>query len=84
MPPYTPESLPHRDKEIQFIRNLVEALHGQIPEHDLVADQGENRNTNFVCSQLEEKGQSIGKNVSTLIVNCRQIDTQYRYRKHGQ
>lgn len=83
---YTPESLPHRDQEIQSLSyNLVEALHGQIPSNMILyglTGQGKTATTNFVCSQLEEKGQSIGKNVSTLIVNCRQIDTQYRVLAH--
>ena len=47
-----------------------------------VTGAGKTAVTNYVCSQLEEKGKQFNRPVQTVIVNCRQIDTQYRVLSH--
>lgn len=79
---YQPQELPHRTKEVETLSfNLVEALKGHIPSNMTlygVTGAGKTAVTSYVCAQLEEKGRQIGRNVSSIMVNCRQIDTQYR------
>tara|TARA_B100000674_G_scaffold155_1_gene129 strand:- start:585 stop:1826 length:1242 start_codon:yes stop_codon:yes gene_type:complete len=83
---YQPEVLPHRDYERdQLSFNLVEALKGHIPSNMIlygVTGAGKTAVTRFVCDQLQKKGESIGRMVHPVLVNCRQIDTQYRVLSH--
>ena len=83
---HLPKNLPHRDKEIEAIAfNLVEALNGQIPSNMTlygVTGAGKTAVTKFVCNQLEEKGAEKNRSVRSIMVNCRQIDTQYRVLSH--
>ena len=83
---HLPENLPHREKEIEAIAfNLVEALNGQIPSNMTlygVTGAGKTAVTKFVCNQLEEKGAEKNRAVRSIMVNCRQIDTQYRVLSH--
>ena len=81
-----PENLPHRKNEIEILSfNLVEALKGHIPSNMTlygVTGAGKTAVTNYVCNQLEEKGKQLDRPVQSIIVNCRQIDTQYRVLSH--
>ena len=83
---HTPNELPHRNKEIKALSmNLVEALNGNIPSNMTlygVTGAGKTAVASYVCNQLETKGSRIGRNVNTIMVNCRQIDTQYRVLAH--
>ena len=83
---YHPSNLPHRKGEIETLSfNLVEALKGHIPSNMTlygVTGAGKTAVTNYVCSQLEQKGEQLNRPVQTVIVNCRQIDTQYRVLSH--
>ena len=83
---HTPSKLPHRTKEIKALSmNLVEALNGNIPSNMTlygVTGAGKTAVASYVCDQLETKGSRIGRNVNTIMVNCRQIDTQYRVLAH--
>ena len=83
---YNPSKLPHRKNEIDTLSfNLVEALKGHIPSNMTlygVTGAGKTAVTNYVCGQLEEKGKQLNRSVQTVIVNCRQIDTQYRVLSH--
>ncbi|MDG1546604.1 MAG: AAA family ATPase, partial [Candidatus Poseidoniaceae archaeon] len=83
---HTPDELPHRSKEIKALSlNLVEALNGNIPSNMTlygVTGAGKTAVASFVCNQLEIKGSRIGRNVNSILVNCRQIDTQYRVLAH--
>ncbi len=47
-----------------------------------VTGAGKTAVTSFVCNQLVEKGEQIGRSVHAITVNCRQIDTQYRVLTH--
>tara|TARA_B100001778_G_scaffold109207_1_gene89366 strand:- start:1929 stop:3170 length:1242 start_codon:yes stop_codon:yes gene_type:complete len=83
---YQPEKLPHRNTEIEALSfNLVEALKGHIPSNMVlygVTGAGKTAVTKYVCSQLEEKGKMLDRGVFPVVVNCRQIDTQYRVLSH--
>ncbi len=79
---FMPNSLPHRDKEIQtLVHNFVEALRGHPPSNmNLygVPGSGKTAVTRHVCKQLEQRGEDIGRGVKTVEINCRNIDTKYR------
>ena len=83
---YVPSELPHRDSEIESIRfNLVEALKGHIPSNMIlygVTGAGKTAVIRFICDQLVAKGEELGRVVNPLILNCRNIDTQYRVLAH--
>ncbi|MCH1541362.1 MAG: orc1/cdc6 family replication initiation protein [Candidatus Poseidonia sp.] len=79
---HLPNHLPHRTNEVEEISyNLWEALKGHIPSNMTlygVTGAGKTAVTDYVCRHLRLKGENIGRLVNTTIVNCRQIDTQYR------
>ena len=83
---YRPNQLPHRNEEIDTISyNLWEALKGHIPSNMTlygVTGAGKTAVTAYVCHHLKAKGESIGSQVESIMVNCRQIDTQYRVLSH--
>lgn len=83
---YRPNQLPHRDEEIETISyNLWEALKGHIPSNMTlygVTGAGKTAVTSYVCHHLKAKGESMGSQVESIMVNCRQIDTQYRVLSH--
>ena len=79
---YRPATLPHRQEEIEKISyNLWEALTGHIPSNMTlygVTGAGKTAVTDYVCHHLRAKGNTMNRQVESIIVNCRQIDTQYR------
>ena len=79
---YTPDELPHRTKEVQALAsNLRDALEGQTPSNMILyghTGAGKTAVTRVVCQQLELRGEDLRRPVTTTLVNCRQIDTQYR------
>ena len=83
---YRPNQLPHRNEEIDTISyNLWEALKGHIPSNMTlygVTGAGKTAVTAYVCHHLKAKGESMGSQVESIMVNCRQIDTQYRVLSH--
>jgi cell division control protein 6 len=83
---FRPNLLPHRTEEIEKISyNLWEALKGHIPSNMTlygVTGAGKTAVTGYVCHHLKAKGETIGRQVNPVIVNCRQIDTQYRVLSH--
>mgnify|MGYP002700301049 FL=1 len=83
---FRPNPLPHRTEEIDTISyNLWEALKGHIPSNMTlygVTGAGKTAVTAYVCHHLKAKGESMGSQVESIMVNCRQIDTQYRVLSH--
>jgi len=83
---YRPNQLPHRNEEIDTISyNLWEALKGHNPSNMTlygVTGAGKTAVTAYVCHHLKVKGESMGSQVESIMVNCRQIDTQYRVLSH--
>lgn len=83
---FRPHHLPHRQEEIEKISyNLWEALKGHIPSNMTlygVTGAGKTAVTDYVCHHLKAKGETMGRKVEAIMVNCRQIDTQYRVLSH--
>ena len=83
---FRPNQHPHRNEEIDTISyNLWEALKGHIPSNMTlygVTGAGKSAVTAYVCHHLKAKGESMGSQVESIMVNCRQIDTQYRVLSH--
>ncbi|KUK04407.1 MAG: archaeal cell division control protein 6 [Methanosarcinales archaeon] len=79
---HTPESLPHREKEVNHLANvLVAALRGQTPSNVLIYGKtgtGKTAVAKFVGKELELMGEKMGAPLSVLYVNCKVVDTQYR------
>ncbi|MDP6199689.1 MAG: orc1/cdc6 family replication initiation protein, partial [Candidatus Poseidonia sp.] len=83
---HRPAQLPHRADEIEKISyNLWEALKGHIPSNMTlygVTGAGKTAVTDYVCHHLKAKGKAMNRKVEAIMVNCRQIDTQYRVLSH--
>jgi len=83
---HRPNHLPHRHTEVEKMSyNLWEALKGHIPSNMTVygvTGAGKTAVTDYICHHLKVKGEAIGRQVESIMVNCRQIDTQYRVLTH--
>lgn len=81
-PTYMPELLPHREKEIDDLANiLVPALRGESPSNVFIYGKtgtGKTAVVKFVGKELLKKGEETGKKVNFIYMNCEIVDTQYR------
>ena len=81
-PTYMPETLPHRDKEINNLASvLVPALRDETPSNVFIYGKtgtGKTAVTKFVGQELLNKGKETGKKVNFIYINCEVVDTQYR------
>jgi len=81
-PTYTPEILPHREKEIDELASvLVPALRGETPSNIFIYGKtgtGKTAVAKFVGKELLEKGKETGVHVNFIYINCEVVDTQYR------
>ena len=81
-PTYMPEILPHREKEITDLANvLVPALKGETPSNIFIYGKtgtGKTAVVKFVGKELLKKGEQTGKKVNFIYMNCEIVDTQYR------
>ena len=81
-PTYTPEILPHREKEINDLASvLVPALRGETPSNVFIYGKtgtGKTAVAKFVGKELLKKGGETGKHVHFIYINCEVVDTQYR------
>jgi len=79
---YTPEILPHREKEINSLASVfVPALRGETPSNVFIYGKtgtGKTAVTKFVGRELLKKGEKTGKKVNFIYINCEVVDTQYR------
>lgn len=79
---YTPDSLVHRDDQINSLASiLVSALRGDTPSNILIYGKtgtGKTAVTRHVGIELERKGESLGTSCKVVYLNCEVIDTQYR------
>ncbi|WP_321429808.1 ORC1-type DNA replication protein [uncultured Methanolobus sp.] len=79
---YTPDSLVHRDDQINSLASiLVSALRGDTPSNILIYGKtgtGKTAVTRHVGIELERKGESLGISCKVVYLNCEVIDTQYR------
>lgn len=81
-PTYTPEILPHREREINDMASiLVPALRGETPSNVFIYGKtgtGKTAVAKFVGKELLKKGKETGKYVNFIYINCEVVDTQYR------
>jgi len=81
-PNYTPDNLPHRDKQIQSLASmLVPAIRGDTPSNILIYGKtgtGKTAVVKFVGQELQNTSESREKACLVLYVNCEIVDTQYR------
>ena len=81
-PTYTPEILPHREKEINNLASvLVPALRDETPSNVFIYGKtgtGKTAVTKFVGKELLKKGGETSKKVNFIYINCEVVDTQYR------
>jgi len=81
-PTYTPEILPHREKEINNLASvLVPALRDETPSNVFIYGKtgtGKTAVTKFVGKELLKKGEKTSKKVNFIYINCEVVDTQYR------
>ncbi len=79
---YTPNELPHRDKEIRQLANiLAPALKGETPSNVLIygkSGTGKTIVSRFICRELINTSKKIGVPVNATYVNCEITDTKYR------
>ena len=81
-PTYMPETLLHRDTEINNLASImVPALREETPSNVFIYGKtgtGKTAVTKFVGRELIKKGEETGKKVSFVYINCEVVDTQYR------
>lgn len=81
-PSYMPDILPHREKEITDLANiLVPALKGETPSNVFIYGKtgtGKTAVVKLVGNELRKKGEQTGKKVHFIYLNCEIIDTHYR------
>ncbi|GBE17811.1 cell division control protein 6 [archaeon BMS3Abin16] len=79
---YTPDELPHRNKEIrQLALILSSALRNEESSNILIygkSGTGKTIVSRFVCKELERTAKKLGIPVKTAYINCEITDTQYR------
>ncbi|MFH0986823.1 MAG: orc1/cdc6 family replication initiation protein [Candidatus Micrarchaeota archaeon] len=81
-PHYIPETLPHREKEIESImKTLAPILNGKI-SHNLFlygkTGTGKTASIKYVLEKLQEKKEKYGVKIDQVYVNCRIINTKYQ------
>ncbi len=81
-PSHIPDKLPHRDYEIQFLgKALGSALRNNRPSNIFLYGKtgtGKTIVSKYVTKYLQERANSIGKNIIVSLLNCVEIDTDYR------
>lgn len=81
-PSYTPETLPHREREINDLALvLVPALRGETPSNVFIYGKtgtGKTAVAKFVGKELLKKGEETNRKVNFIYINCEVVDTQYR------
>jgi cell division control protein 6 len=81
-PSHIPDTLPHRDNEIQFLgKALGNALRNDRPSNIFLYGKtgtGKTIVSKFVTKYLRQRAASIGKNIMVSLLNCVEVDTDYR------
>lgn len=80
---YMPDSLPHREEEINNLAGiLVSALRGETPSNVFIYGKtgtGKTAVAKYVSGALEKKDKEMnnGKKIQSVYLNCQIIDTEY-------
>ncbi|MHA1124588.1 MAG: ORC1-type DNA replication protein [Candidatus Heimdallarchaeota archaeon] len=81
-PSHIPERLPHRDLEIQALgKALGNALRNDRPSNIFLYGKtgtGKTIVSKFVTKYLKDRASKIGKNIIVSMLNCVEVDTDYR------
>lgn len=81
-PSHIPERLPHRDSEIEFLGKLLgNALRNNRPSNIFLYGKtgtGKTIVSKFVTKYLRTRAASIGKSIVVSLLNCVEVDTDYR------
>lgn len=81
-PTYTPDELPHREKEIENLAQIfLPALRGEAPSNVFIYGKtgtGKTAVTKYVGRQLIMKGEERKVNINFIYMNCEVVDTHYR------
>jgi cell division control protein 6 len=79
---HIPDRLPHRDNEIQYLgKALGTALRNNRPSNIFLFGKtgtGKTIVTKFVTKYLRQRASTIGKNIVVALLNCVEVDTDYR------
>ncbi len=79
---HVPESLPHRDKEIAGLANVLgPIMRGQTPSNSFLYGKpggGKTVVAKYVIQYLKEKAIGVGVNYDYAFLNCQHVDTEYR------
>ena len=79
---FTPDTLPHRDSQIQTLASiLVAALRGDTPSNILIYGKtgtGKTASVNFVTRELEQTSTHYDIPCDVKFINCEVVDTKYR------
>ncbi len=81
-PSHIPERLPHRDLEIEFLGKMLgNALRDNRPSNIFLYGKtgtGKTIVSKFVTKYLRTRAASIGKSIVVSLLNCVEVDTDYR------
>ncbi len=81
-PSYVPDTLPHREKQINELASiLAPALRGETPSNVFIYGKtgtGKTAVAKFIGKQLVAKGKELQVNTNFVYINCEIVDTQYR------
>ena len=81
-PSFMPDLLPHREKEINDLANvLAPSLRGEAPSNIFIYGKtgtGKTAVVKLLGKELRKKGEQKGKKVNVIYLNCEIIDTHYR------
>ncbi len=79
---YTPDYLPHREKQINQLAYLLSpALRGETPSNIFIYGKtgtGKTATVKFIAKQLENASLKTNSNVVVHYINCEIVDTAYR------
>lgn len=81
-PTYTPDHLPHRDRQIQHLARILAApLRGETPSNILIYGKpgtGKTATVKHVVRELERASEATVFKVRPVYVNCEMVNTHYR------
>jgi len=79
---YTPDNLPHREKQIKQLASiLVAPLRGELSSNIFIFGKtgtGKTAVVKYVTNGLKKMGEEMERNIDVSYINCEVIDTQYR------